>query len=112
MDELQRSVTLANVDRFLDLLFVEPDPKTRAIYHDILISEEARFAALTERLTISIGRVRKWDHRIANHVAFMRNHPEQDAALMQQTLDNLQETRRILMEYQASIRDELERQSF
>lgn len=52
MDTVARFVAEENVSRFVDRLHIESDPGHRSMLRRLLMEEESRFSALSERLEI------------------------------------------------------------
>ena len=95
MDNVAKYVTELNIARFLDLLEREQEPAQRQLWTKLLVAEEDRFGALSEKLENARRCLQNCSTRIGNQQALIDRmyggHPSRQPA--QDLLINLMEIR-------------------
>ena len=77
MDEIFRVVTQANVQRFVEQLYIETDDDRRELFQTLLLSELRRYDTNRDRLAVLQSALRDCEARILKHRALLN---EQKAA--------------------------------
>ena len=71
MDEIYRVVTQANVQRFIEQLYVETDNDKRELFQTLLLSELRRYETNRDRLAVLQSALRDCEARILQYRALL-----------------------------------------
>ena len=101
MDQNLRVVTEANIQRFIERLYVESDDDQRELFQTLLISELRRYETNQDRLAALRWCLRDCEGRILKYRALLDDQKAAGVATdqAQKLLDNLMGVCRIIREY-------------